>query len=345
MTETSKPPLKGPEETSQEQARSAIEEAQPSTPGSEETGSEETASEGPSRCGTVAIAGTPNVGKSTLLNTLVGLKVAAVTPKPQTTRVRTRGIVNHPRGQIVFVDTPGVHVAKKALNRYLVDQAMEGLTDVDGVVLMVEPGHHPQRASRGLRVLLRRFMKRRPERLLLAINKIDTMGDRKQLLPAIQAWDEALHPEAIVPICARNGDGVDALLEEVAQGLPQGPHLFPDEMLTDRTERWIAGELIREQLTLLTQQELPYSLAVEIESFQEREDRGDVLIHAKIWVERESQKPIVVGKEGARLKKVGTRARKAITELLGRPAHVKLWVKVASKWTEDPRGLKRVGYE
>lgn len=298
-----------------------------------------------SRCGIIAIAGRPNVGKSTLLNNVVGMKVAAVTPKPQTTRTRTRGVVNHARGQLIFVDTPGVHVAKKALNKYIVDQAFEGMSDVDGIILMVDPRDNPRQPKPGLKILMNRISERAKGCLVVAINKIDTIKDRKRLLPLMAVWDELLKPTAIVPICATKGDGVDRLLDVLAENIPLGPHLFPDDMLTDRTERWLAGELIREQLTLINHQEIPYSLAVEIESFQEREDKGDVFIHAKIFVERLSQKVIVVGKDGARLKEVGIRSREKISEMLGRKCHLKLWVKVAPGWTDDVRGLRRVGYE
>ena len=300
-----------------------------------------------SRCGIIAIAGRPNVGKSTLLNNVVGMKVAAVTPKPQTTRTRTRGVVNHERGQLIFVDTPGVHVAKKALNKYIVKQAFEGMSDVDGIILMVDPRDNPRDPKPGLKILMDRLKENSKAKgcLVVAINKIDTTKNRKRLLPLIEVWDKLLHPTAIVPVCATTGDGIDSLLNVLADNIPLGPHLFPDDMLTDRTERWLAGELIREQLTLINHQEVPYSLAVEIENFQEREDKGDVFIHAKIFVERLSQKVIVVGKEGARLKEVGIRSREKISELLGRKCHLKLWVKVAPGWTDDVRGLRRVGYE
>ncbi len=313
-----------------------------------------------SGCGIIAIAGRPNVGKSTLLNNVVGMKVAAVTPKPQTTRNRTRGVVNYKGGQIVFVDTPGVHVAKKALNRYLVKEAMEGMSDVDGIVLMVEPRDDPTNPLPEMKILMDRIGTRKDSReslkgtakegsgkplLVVAINKIDKMKDRRMLLPLIDSWKKTMDPAAIIPVCALDGDGLENLLDFLVEHIPPGPHLFPPDMLTDRTERWLAGEFIREQLTILFRQEIPYSLAVEIESFEERPEKNDVFIHAKIFVERNSQKTIVVGKNGDRLKEVGTRARKKISEMMGCPVHLKLWVKVAQGWTEDDRGLRRVGYE
>ena len=297
------------------------------------------------RSGFVAILGRPNVGKSTLLNNLVGMKVAAVTPKPQTTRTRILGILSREEGQIILVDTPGVHRGqRKALNRYLVDQAIQAIEEVDGVALMVEPTDDPKNPSPDLALLLKELEKVSLPRVVV-INKIDTMADRKDLLPLIEAWSKAASYAAIVPISAIKRDGLDELTGELLELLPSGPPLYPDDMLTDRTVRWLAGELVREQLTLATYKEIPYSLAVTVERFIERAERGDVIIHAVIHVERDSQKAIVIGKGGRKLKTVGREARKEISELVGRPVHLKLWVKVEPEWSRDDRGLRKLGYE
>jgi len=297
--------------------------------------------------GTVAILGRPNVGKSTLLNRVVGEKLAIVSPKPQTTRDRILGVWNGPEGQVVFVDTPGVHAAKGGLNRYMVQQALGVLEGVDAVLLVIEaPGEgdrstEPAAAER--RILDAVSQTRLP--LVLAINKVDTTPDKSLLFPMLSAW-QALAPfKALVPISAKQGKGLDGVLRELLQVLPEGPPLYGPDVLTDRTERFLAAELIREQLFLKLRQELPYATAVVVENWEDRDDRGDVVIDASIIVEREGQKPIVVGKGGAMIKDIGTRARAEVTTLLGRPAHVRLQVKVAEEWTSSPAALARFGYE
>jgi GTP-binding protein Era len=304
------------------------------------------------RAGYCAIVGRPNVGKSTLMNRFLGEKLAVVTPKPQTTRNRILGVKNRPGAQIVFLDTPGIHRAKSSLNRYMVDQALAAISECDVVLYLVEA---PQVSARSLagkpfdpgegnRFILDELAKvRRPR--VLAINKIDLLADKKSLLPLADGYAKALAFDEIVPISAASGDGVDRLEDAIAARLPVSPPLFPEEMLTDRAERFLAAELVREQTFLLLEEELPYSVAVTVDSFQERETQKDVVIDAVIHVERDSQKKIVVGEGGRMIKEIGTRARAEIGKLLGCPVHLKLFVKVDPDWTRSDRGLQRRGYE
>jgi GTP-binding protein Era len=293
--------------------------------------------------GRVAILGRPNVGKSTLLNRILGEKLAIVTPKPQTTRDRIAGVFNAPRGQIVFIDTPGVHGARKGLNRFMVDEALGIIPDVDAALLVVDattdrPGDAEQAILRGLADA------RRPT--VLAINKVDTVKQKGALLPLLERWQELGTLRALVPISASRGTNVDRLVNELWPLLPAGEPLFAPDMLTDRTERFLAAELVREQLFLGLRQEVPYAIAVVIESWQERpqERPADVVIAANIIVERDSQRAIVLGKGGTMIRDVGIRARAAIAELLQRPCHLKLHVEVDPDWTTSPQALARYGY-
>jgi GTP-binding protein Era len=291
--------------------------------------------------GTVAILGRPNVGKSTLLNRIVGEKLAIVTPKPQTTRNRIAGVFNADRGQIVFVDTPGVHGAKKELNRFMVQEALGIIPDVDAALLVIDaatsrPGAEEDAILRALGEA------RRP--VVLGINKVDTVKDKPSLLPLLERWGARPELRAVVPISARKGTNVDRLVNELWTLLPAGEPLYGPDMLTDRTERFLAAELIREQLFLGLRQEVPYAVAVIIDAWNERAETGDVVIEARIIVERDSQRAIVLGKGGSMIKDVGTRARVAIGELLQRPAHLKLHVEVDPDWTTSTQALARYGY-
>jgi GTPase len=294
--------------------------------------------------GTIAILGRPNVGKSTLLNALVGEKLAIVTPKPQTTRNRIVGVWNGPAGQIVFVDTPGVHSATKGLNRFMVQEAMGTIDEVDAALLVVDAGE--RRPGNEEREILRSLVAaRRPT--VLALNKVDKVKDKTALLPLLTDWQAVSDFRALVPISALKNKNLAPLVDELAKLLPLGAPLYGPETLTDRTERFLAAELVREQLFLLTRQELPYAVAVDIESWEERARQdgiNDVVIEASILVERDTQKAIVVGRGGSMIREVGTLARAGITELLGRPAHLKLNVKVDPEWTTSPAALARLGY-
>ncbi|HMF43885.1 MAG TPA: GTPase Era [Polyangia bacterium] len=299
--------------------------------------------------GTIAILGRPNVGKSTLLNRIVGEKLAIVTPKPQTTRNRITGVYNGDRGQIVFVDTPGVHGAKKGLNRFMVDEAMNVIPDVDAALLVIDidvaanvgagAGSGKDAETAILHALAEA---RRP--VALAVNKVDTLKAKSLLLPMLERWSKNQSLRSIVPVSATRGTNVDRLIAELWSLLPEGPPLYGPDMLTDRSERFLAAELIREQLFLGLRQEIPYAVAVVIEEWQERADKNDVVIAATIVVEREGQRAIILGKKGAMIREIGTRARGAISDLLQRPAHLKLHVKVHPDWTTSADALARYGY-
>jgi GTP-binding protein Era len=317
------------------------------------------------RAGFCAIIGRPNVGKSTLLNRVLGQKLAAVTPKPQTTRNRILGVKNLPGVQIVFLDTPGVHQGKSGLNRYMVEEAFRAIAQVDVILLMVEPPRvraasvegKPFDPGPGNELILER-LRAVGKPAVLALNKVDLLREKHVLLPVIDGWRKAYAFAEIVPMSATGGLGVDEAVDAVARLLPEGPPLFPEEMLTDRAERFLVAELVREQLFFLLKEELPYATAVSIEGWHERQpeqaagaERGadgapaSVLIEALIHVERESQKGIVIGKGGSKIKEIGMRARAEIAKLLGCPVHLKLFVKVDPEWSRSAAALKRLGYE
>ena len=306
--------------------------------------------------GFAALVGRPNVGKSTLLNRLVGEKIAIVSPKPQTTRTRITGVVTRPEGQVAFVDTPGIHDAKGALNRAMVEAALSALEDVDLVLLLVEPalgqdGTTPE-VTPGVRAVLERLASvRKP--VLLVVNKVDTLP-KPLLLPFVSALTAVRPFDEVLFVSALEGDGVEELLSTTLSRLPEGPPLFDAETFTDQQEVGLAAELIREQVLRHTRQEVPHSAAVVIDAFDESERaplpgsrpgglQGLVRIHATLYVERESQKAIVIGKRGAMLKAIGTDARKALERLLGTHVYLDLRVKVEPRWTESERGLRKVG--
>jgi len=290
--------------------------------------------------GTVAILGRPNVGKSTLLNRIVGEKLAIVTPKPQTTRNRITGVFNSERGQIVFVDTPGVHGATKQLNRFMIGEALGIIPVIDAALLIVDAGtDRPGEAEE--RILRALAEARRP--VILGINKVDTVKNKEALLPRLERWNQQPGLRALVPISASRGTNVDRLVNELWALLPEGPPIFDAEHLTDRTERFLAAELIREQFFIALRQEVPYAIAVVIDEWNERP--ADVVIAASIVVERESQRAIVLGKGGTMIRDVGTRARVAISELLQRPAHIKLTVRIEPDWTTSPEAMAELGYQ
>jgi GTPase len=303
------------------------------------------ASVAPARTGSVAIIGAPNVGKSTLLNRILGEKLAIVSPRAQTTRNRIAGIwtgqvAGGPAGQIVFVDTPGLHDPRSALGRFMVQEAMAALSDADAIMLVVDLQGRSQEATEN-RLLAECKAAGRP--VVVALNKVDRVKDKKELLPTLQRWSGRGPFAALVPISATRGTGVDDLVGELLAVLPAGPPLHDPDKLTDRSERFLAAELVREQLFLRLRQELPGAVAVVVDNWEERAG-GDVVIDASILVERETQKAIVVGRSGAMIRDVGTAARAEITKLLGRPAHLKLHVKVAPDWTDSPQGIARLGY-
>jgi GTPase len=294
----------------------------------------------PFRSGFVSIIGRPNVGKSTLLNRILGEKIVITSDKPQTTRNRIKGIHNIPGGQIVFIDTPGIHRAKSLLNRYMVEEALASIREVDLILFLVEADS----ADRNREAQILEMLASTPTPVFLVLNKIDLLT--KDLLLERIAGYARLYPfKEIVPVSALSGDGVDHLVECLSLYLPEGPLYFPDDILTDVPERFIVAEIIREKIFRLCHDEVPYSIAVEIESFKERPDGTLIAIGAAINVERDSQKGIIIGKRGAMLKKIGMAARLEIEQFLDTRVFLELFVKVRRDWSENPHVLKEMGYE
>ena len=292
-----------------------------------------------SRAGFVAVIGAPNAGKSTLVNALVGQKVAIVSPKAQTTRARLMGIAIHDHAQILLVDTPGIFEPRRRLDRAMIAAAWTGAQDADAILLVVDAaaGVTPEagRIFEGL--------EQRGHPLLLVLNKIDLVK-KPQLLALSAQLTERLSPEHVFMISATQGDGVADVKQALAEALPAGPWLYPEDEVSDATDRMVAAELTREQVVNQLHQELPYATAVETETWEDRPD-GSTVIRQQILVERDSQKAIVIGKGGRRLKEIGAAARAEITQHLGRPVHLFLHVKVNPRWDED-RGLYRdIGLE
>jgi GTP-binding protein Era len=290
------------------------------------------------KCGYIALMGFPNVGKSTLLNRLVGEKLAITSPKPQTTRHRLLGIVNLPEAQLLFLDTPGVLDPKGALNATLVAAALRALSEADVVVWLVEP-RPPALDDQVLLPELRRL--HRP--LIVVINKIDTVA-KPRLLPLISVYHELFPAVPIIPLTALLGDGVAELMAEIVKLLPASPPLYPPDQETDSTERFLVAELIRERVLHHTSEEIPHAVAVQVEEFDEGRRPYLVKIRAVIFVERDSQKGILIGKQGRMLKAIGAEARGEIEALLGAKVFLELWVKVWKNWRKDPRALRALGY-
>ena len=302
------------------------------------------------KCGYVAIVGHPNVGKSTLLNCILGQKLSITSNRPQTTRNRLLGVRTIGKTQLILIDTPGVHRAQKAFNRLLVREALAALSEIDIVLWVVEcsksmrtESHSVTGEQHHLETVLREHIGPKTP-IVVALNKIDRVADHSDLLPQLADW-QARGFDRVVPISALRDDGVDRVIDELAKIAPESAHLYPEDMLTDRAERWLAGELIREQVLRRCEQEVPHAAAVEVEAYTERPDRGDVVISATIWLERNSQKAIVVGSGGKMISAIGSAARKSISRLIGCPTHIRLTVRVAECWRDRPSDRKRFGYE
>jgi GTP-binding protein Era len=293
----------------------------------------------PFKSGFVAIIGAPNVGKSTLLNQLLGQKIAITSEKPQTTRHRILGIAHLPEAQLIFLDTPGIHRAKGPLNVRMVEVALKVLGDVDLVLFMTDAASPDDVSDE----IILESLKKKNLPSILAINKVDLVNKEK-LLPLMEQWDEAYPFRAIVPISALHRTQVDKLVTEMVTLLPGGPQYYPEESVTDMPERFIAAEMIREKVFRLTSQEIPYGVAVTVESFKERSEKNLIDIQATIHVERESQKPMIIGKGGKMLKQIGKQAREDIERMVGCKVFLNLWVRVQKRWTRDEKAIRRFGY-
>ena len=290
------------------------------------------------RSGYVALIGRPNAGKSTLLNRLVGEKIAAVSNKPQTTRHRIKGIVNREGGQIVFIDTPGVHKPGHLLNRRMMSAVHDAILSVDLIVLMRDASVSTGNGDRFVFDLVKQAEK--PS--VLVLNKIDKLHDKAALLPLIESYSTEFEFDEIVPVSALKGDAIDDLLDSIVKHLPPGEPIFADDEMTDQSTRIIASEMVREKILATTGEEIPYVTAVVTEVFDETEP-GLTRIFCAIYVERSSQKKIIIGKGGARIKDIGTKARIDIEKLLGKKVFLKLFVKVVEDWRNRERDLDDIG--
>lgn len=297
----------------------------------------ETKQKGAFRSGFVAIVGRPNAGKSTLLNRLVGQKVAIVTSKPQTTRNRIQGILTRPEGQIVFIDTPGLHSPDTALGRQMMHEVAAALEGIDVLLLMVDASRTLPHADDLLLERAKRFR----GKTILALNKIDGLPKSK-LLPLIEAFQKAFEFAAIVPISALKGNGCGELLGEILRLLPEGEPYFPEDQATDQPERFLAAEIVREKAIQAMYHEVPYALAVKVDKFEELPKL--LRIEATMNVERDSQKKILIGRKGEMLKKIGTQARKELEELFGTKIYLGLFVKVVAGWRDNPQQVRELDW-
>jgi GTP-binding protein Era len=291
------------------------------------------------RCGFAAIVGRPNVGKSTLLNTLLKRKVSIVSPKPQTTRHRILGILTNEQAQIIFVDTPGLHAGGgRAMNRHMNRAAIASLTDSDVNLFVIEALRWMDEDQKVLEQLIARG-----QPIIAIVNKVDKVFPKERLLPYMEELTRRTQFAEIIPLSGLKGSGLDDLPRVLAKYLPQSPPHFPADQVTDRSEPFQASEIIREKLTYRLRQELPYGLTVAIERFEEEE--GRLMVNAVIWVERTGQKAIVIGQGGEQLKEVGRSARLEMNELFKKPVHLELWVKVKENWSDNENALRQLGFE
>ena len=292
------------------------------------------------KSGIITICGRPNVGKSTLTNALVGEKVAIVTNKPQTTRNRICGILNRDDCQYVFVDTPGLHKARTRLGDYMVNVVKESVADVDAIMLLVEPIPNIGAPEQ---VLIDRI-KNLNCPAVLVINKVDTLEEKEKLLEVIKVYSEAHDWTAIVPLSAKEKEGVDELLDVLKGFLPEGPQLFPEDMSSDQPDRQMMAEIVREKLLLCLDKEIPHGTAVEITRFAERDDEV-IEVEATIYCEKNSHKGIIIGKGGSMLKKVSTQARIDMERFMGTKVYLQTWVKVKENWRDNPAAIQNFGYK
>lgn len=290
------------------------------------------------KCGYVSIVGRPNVGKSTLLNQLIGAKIAGVSPKPQTTRGAVQGILTRPEGQVIFLDTPGLHKPKDKLGHWMLKEVEKAMEGADLLYWLVLPGEIDTGDLAILQTLRRTELP-----IILLINQVDRFP-KPEVLPVLDFYSKEYAFADMIPISAKLGTQTDVLLKKTLELLPAGDPLFPEDQISDQTERSIVSELIREKIYHFTSEEIPYGTTVTIEKFEERPD-GIAEIHASFSVERESQKGIVIGKGGLKMKEIGQAAREDIEAFLGKKVFLKLWVKVVPDWKSDPGALRKLGYE
>jgi GTP-binding protein Era len=291
------------------------------------------------KSGYIAIIGKPNVGKSTLINSIIGEKVAITTHKPQTTRNRITGILTTKDSQLIFVDTPGIHDAKTVFNKNLVDASREALSNADVVLMIVDACENPNHDDLSILKSLQRIEKP----VFLVINKIDLMHKEK-LLPLIDDYQKRFRFREVIPLSALKNFNIDRLIELIRLTLPEGPKYYPDDFFTDQSERFLAAEIIREKVTLLTQAEVPYACAVIIDSFKEDKEKGVIVIQAVIYVEKNSQKGIMIGNRGAMLKEIGRLSRLDIEKIFNSKIYLELYVRTRKNWTRDMKMLREFGY-
>ena len=291
------------------------------------------------KSGYVVIAGAPNAGKSTLLNRMLGEKISITSKKPQTTRNRILGILHRSDAQIVFFDTPGVFKANDNLNVRIVDAALSAVADADLVLVVIDTAHPDSKAER---YLVKRLQSQKKP-VILALNKIDLI-EKSALLEIIAKWSDAYHLSEVVPISATEGIQIEELIDAMAKMLPFGPPYFPEDTLTDVSQRFIVAELIREQVFRLTGEEIPYATAVSVDTFKEQKKGALVRIEATIHLERDSQKGIIIGKKGAKLKQIGIKAREQIERMLETKVYLKLFVRIQKNWRKDTKAIRRFGY-
>ena len=291
------------------------------------------------KSGIITICGRPNVGKSTLTNALVGEKIAIVSSKPQTTRNRICAILNRDDTQFVFVDTPGLHKARTRLGDYMVDVVRKSVADVDGVMLLVEPVANIGPAEQELIGRIKQM----GAPAVLVINKIDTVEEKEKLLEIMALYGQVHDWDAVMPISAQNGEGVEELLSVLSKWIPEGPQLFPEDMVTDQPERQIMAEIVREKLLRNLDKEIPHGTAVEVTKFSQR-DNDIIDCHVTIYCEKESHKGIIIGKKGAMLKKVSTQARQDMEAFMGAKVYLETWVKVKENWRDNPNAIQNFGY-
>lgn len=292
------------------------------------------------RSGFVAVIGRPNVGKSTLINQFVGRKITAVSPKPQTTRYRIAGVRTTGEYQMIFLDTPGIHHAESLLNREMVRVALKALEDVDVILWMIDAGHPLADEDR----LIHGYLKDIKTPVIIALNKVDLVKPKRNLLPIMEKCQELISSTEVIPISATEGINFDRLESVLHAHLPEGPPFFPAEQTTDQPQYLLVAEIIREKIFHLAHQEIPYAVAVQVDEMKEREEGGIVDIEATIYVEKDSQKGIIIGAGGQMLKRIGAQARREIEELLSSRVYLGLWVKIRKDWRKDEEALRRFGF-